>query len=160
MTFEKSDSAGYLVNHLARLFAQGLHERIRPLGLSPGVFPALLELWEQDGLTQRQLVERLDIEQATMANTLARMERDGLVRRTPHPQDARAQLVWLTERAKALEGEATAAAKAQNAEGLAALSPEEREVFLELMRRVLATLRRGRNSSSSIRDFAPAGRFR
>ena len=59
------DSAGYLVNHIARLFADGLRRRVEPLGIVPGQFPALLELWIEDGQTQKQLVEKLDIEQGT-----------------------------------------------------------------------------------------------
>jgi len=87
MSFSKDDSAGYLANHLARLFARELQLRIKPLGLSTGTFPALLVLWEGDGLTQRELIEHLDIEQPTMANTLARMERDGLIERRKDPAD-------------------------------------------------------------------------
>lgn len=138
MAFSKDQSAGYLANHMARLFARGLAARIRPLGLTIGAFPALLELWEDDGLTQRELVERLDIEQATMANTLARMERDGLVRRARDARDGRAQRVWLTERARALRGPAIAAATAENAAALAGFSEEETRQFLALMRRVIA----------------------
>ena len=85
MDFDKLNSAGFLVNHVARLFAEGLRLKIAPLGIVPGQFPALLELWEKDGQTQKQLVEKLDIEQATMANTLSRMERDGLIVRKEHP---------------------------------------------------------------------------
>ncbi len=47
-----------------------------------------------------------------MANTLTRMERDGLVERRPHPSDKRAQLLFLTERAKGLQEAAEAAARA------------------------------------------------
>ena len=140
MTFEKSRSAGYLANHMARLFAQHLHRRIRPLGLAPAQFMTLLELWDDDGLTQKDLVARLDVEQATMANTLARMERDGLIRRTPHPQDGRAQQVRLTPRAKALKDEAAAAAAAINRQALSGLSQEEAETFIALMSRVMAGL--------------------
>ena len=85
VAFDKNQSAGYLINHLARIFAQALAREIKPLGLAPGQFMVLLELWREDGLTQRDLVGRLDVEQATLANTLSRMERDGLVRRAPHP---------------------------------------------------------------------------
>ena len=119
MKFNKDQSAGYLANHMARLFARGLTARIRPLGLTTGTFPALLELWEADGLTQKQLVERLDIEQATMANTLARMERDGLIRREKDENDGRVQRVWLTDRARELRDPATEAAMAENTEALA-----------------------------------------
>ncbi len=144
MTFRKDQSAGYLTNHMARLFAQALHARIRPLGLAPAQFMTLLELWQEDGLTQSDLVARLDVEQATMANTLARMERDGLIRRTPHPDDARARQTWMTPRAKALEGPATAAADAVNAAALDGLSAADRATFLDLMRRTIAGLRHGR----------------
>jgi DNA-binding MarR family transcriptional regulator len=140
MRFSKDDSAGYLVNHLARLFARDLQARIKPLGLSTGTFPALLVLWEGDGLTQRELIERLDIEQPTMTNTLARMERDGLIRRGKDPADGRAQRIWLTESARALEGPATAAAEAVNARALERLSSEERVAFLELVRKVITGL--------------------
>ena len=79
MDFRKDESAGYLANHMARLFAIALNERIGPLGLAPAQFMTLLELWNEDGLSQKDLVQRLDVEQATMANTLSRMERDVLV---------------------------------------------------------------------------------
>lgn len=142
MAFEKSRSAGYLANHMARLFANGLTDRIRPLGLAPAQFMTLLELWPEDGLTQKELVARLDVEQATMANTLARMERDGLIRRRPHPRDGRAQSIYLTDKAKALEGPATAAATATNESALADLTPDERVQFVSLMSRVIEAMRR------------------
>jgi DNA-binding MarR family transcriptional regulator len=143
MSFEKTQSAGYLTNHLARLFAQALHERIRPLGLAPAQFMTLLELWAEDGLTQRELVERLDVEQATMANTLSRMARDGLVSRRPHPEDGRAQQVWLTQQARDLQAPATAAARSVNQTALAGFSEAERRQLLGLLGRAIGGLRAG-----------------
>ena len=141
MDFKKDESAGYLANHMARLFALALHEKVRPLGLAPAQFMTLLELWEEDGLTQKDLVRRLDVEQATIANTLKRMERDGLVTRQANPDDRRAQLVRLTPQAKALRDEATKAAAAVNEEALAGLSGEERRDFVSMMTRVIAALK-------------------
>ncbi|WP_339632193.1 MarR family transcriptional regulator [uncultured Sneathiella sp.] len=141
MTFKKEQSAGYLANHMARLFARGLDARIRPLGLSTGIFPALLELWENDGLTQKELVTRLDIEQATMANTLNRMERDGFVTRRKDATDGRVQRVWLTDKARALQAPATTAAAAQNNVVLAQLSEAERVAFLDLMDKAIAAMK-------------------
>lgn len=141
----KDRSAGYLANHMARVFARGLAERIRPIGLSTGTFPVLLELWETDGLSQKQLVERLEIEQATIANTLIRMERDGLIIRAKDPNDARSQRILLTDRARALRNPAIAAAQAENAAALAAFTYEEHILFLDLMQKVIATRRSGRD---------------
>ncbi len=141
MTFDKMNSAGYLANHMARLFAQGLHKRIKPLGIAPAQFAALLELWEEDGLTQNMLTERLDIEQATMANTITRMERDGLVGRRRHPKDKRIKTVHLTGRARAIRSEAIKAAGLQNDLALAGLSDGERKKFLVMMRKVISGMK-------------------
>ena len=138
MEFDKKKSAGYLVNHVARLFAAGLQERITPLGISIGQFPILLELWVRDGVTQRELLEKLALEQATLANTLNRMERDQLIVRKKHPVDARSQQIWLTPKGRSQRDNAYQAANDQNAQSLAPLSEDEREQFLELMRRIIS----------------------
>ncbi|MAS04558.1 MAG: MarR family transcriptional regulator [Ahrensia sp.] len=142
MDFKKDESAGYLANHMARLFANALHERIRPLGLAPAQFMTLLELWEKDGLTQKDLVRRLDIEQATMANTLKRMERDGLIEKQENPKDRRAQLIRITDKARGLQNEAIAAANEVNGIALSGLSEDERRVFIRTMSRVIGALQR------------------
>lgn len=152
MAFERDRSAGYLANHMARLFAQALRDAIGPLGIDPGQFPALLALWEEDGLTQRQLVERTNVEQATMANTLVRMERSELVLRAAHPSDARARLIRLTPKARSLMDLATAKASAVNDTALAGLSDVERKTFLELMQRVIKSLRE-RQDEQALESF-------
>lgn len=141
MRFEKTKSAGFLANHLARLFGMHLARAIEPLGLAPAQFMTLLELWDRDGLTQSELVERLDVEQATLALTLQRMERDGLILRKPHPEDRRARLIWLTDQAKELEAPAKAAAEEVNNIALAGFWKEERDAFTDMMRDVIRALK-------------------
>jgi len=139
--FDKRESAGYLANHMARLFAQALARKIGPLGLSPGQFPVLLELWQNDGLSQRQLVERLDVEQATMANTLTRMERDGLVTRRRDPRDKRVLANFLTPKAKKLRAPAITAAFQVNQQAYSGLSAADCDKFIALTKNIIASLR-------------------
>ena len=140
MGFDRDNSAGYVANHMARLFARHIERGIRPLGLSIGAFPALLHLWERDGLTQKELVERIGIEQPTLAATLARMERDGLVTRHRDDRDGRIQRIRLTAQSRKLRDEAVAEALAVNEKALGGLSDAERRQFLDLMQRVIAGL--------------------
>lgn len=140
MKFDRHQSPGHVVNYLARLFAQALYRRIGPHGVTRGQFPVLLVLWEQEGATQTQLAQRLAVEQPTMANTLKRMERDGLVERVPDPEDRRQARVHLTPRGRALEEVLTASARETNAAALAGMSAEEGAVFLALARRIVANL--------------------
>jgi DNA-binding MarR family transcriptional regulator len=158
MPLERHASAGYLVNHLARLFARALLQRIGPLGVAPGQFPVLLRLWEAEGLTQAELAESLAVEQPTMANTLQRMERDGLIRRTPDPADGRRALVHLTERSCALEPHLTEAARAVNAAAFAGFSREEVQHLLSLVRRMVENLERPDGPGEPPRTAPAAGR--
>ena len=127
---KREESLGYLVNHVARQMAQALHDEIAPLGVVPGQFAQLLALYERDGISQQELCEIVDIEQPTMANTLARMERDGLIDRVPHPTDGRKQLIMLTDHARRLEEHLVAAAQRVNRAASQGLSKAETESLI------------------------------
>ncbi|MBR9843046.1 MAG: MarR family transcriptional regulator [Rhodobacteraceae bacterium] len=142
MAFEKEHSLGFLSNHLARLMAHGLQKRLAPLDLAPAQFMVLLELWEEDGLTQTDLVARLDVEQATMANTLTRMERDGLIIREKSVADRRARIVVLTEAARSRHAEAIIAAQEQNRIALHGLDENEQAELIRLIGKVISNLKR------------------
>ncbi len=142
MSFRRDQSLGYLVNFLARLFARRLDRRLAALGGQVGQFATLLVLWERDGLTQTELAQLVAVEQPTMANTLGRMERDGLIRRQVDPADRRRSLIHLTESARALEGPMTAAAAEVLADAADGLSPAEVETARRLVRHMIGNLQR------------------
>lgn len=137
---DRDQSPGYVVNLVARLFALALHRRISPYGVVPGQFPALLCLYEENGLTQAELCRRVSIEQPTMANTLKRMERDGLIRREPDPLDGRRTLVSLTPRARRLETKLSAQATEVNAIALSGLAPGEARSLLPILNKIADNL--------------------
>ena len=138
MAFDRMESATYLASLLAKSLSRALQERGHKLGFAPGQFPVLLELWSEEGLTQKQLLDRLDIEQATMVNTLSRMERDGLIVRRKHPTDKRAQQIFLTSKARDMETEAKEAALAADQSLFSGFRRFERELMLEYMRMAIA----------------------
>jgi len=141
-SFKRGESFGYVVNHLGRLFARALETRLAALGVPLGQFPPLIALWEEDGLTQSEIARRLDLEQPTVANTLRRMERDGLVTPSPDPDNRRRVLFHLTEKGRALEHPLMAEARAVNKAAAATLEPAEAEALLALMRKMIAGFER------------------
>lgn len=146
MEFDRNRSAGILASEIARLYAAALQGALQPLGLSRAQYLALSELWLEDGLTQRQLADRVGVEQATMANTLVRMERDGLIEKKPNPDDGRSQQIWLTQAAHRLQAPATNAATEANELVATGLPVAERELFLSMLARVISNLRADRPS--------------
>jgi DNA-binding MarR family transcriptional regulator len=141
MAFDRTQSATYLAGQMAKCFARSLQKRSALLGFSPGQFPVLLELWQQDGLTQKQLLDKLEVEQATLANTLARMERDGLIARHSHPSDKRAQIITLTDLGRDLERKALDAAADADAVMFDGFRRFERELMIEYMRMIIQNAR-------------------
>ena len=93
MAIRRLDSLGYQIGLLSRLFDRRLQEVLKEQGVAPGQFAPLVMLFEQDGLTQAELCRRINVEQPTMANTLERMERDGLIKRKADTEDKRRALV-------------------------------------------------------------------
>lgn len=136
----RGTSLGYQVNHLARLLAHALRERMEPVGVTPGQFAQLLALYESDGLTQAELCTRVRIEQPTMAGTLARMERDGLIERVPDPGDRRRSLVLLTPRARELEDALVCAARAVNAVATRGLDEQAVATFMTTLSALIDNL--------------------
>ena len=61
--FEHKETLGYLTAQLARLGANRLREGLTPLGLLPAQFTALAEIATAEGMTQKELVQRLGLEQ-------------------------------------------------------------------------------------------------
>ncbi len=75
-------------------------QHLRQLDLGPAYIPVLQALDDEGPLTQRELAERANVEQPTMAALLGRMTRDGLIALRAHPDDRRARLVSLTPMAR------------------------------------------------------------
>lgn len=81
---------GHLISLAARGFARLSEARLKPLGFGIGHLPVLVALRDGQVGTQRDLAHFARIEQPPMVQMLARMERDGLIRRTPDPTAAAA----------------------------------------------------------------------
>jgi len=133
-------SISHLVALSARLFARALQTRFEDYGVSVGQWPLLLFLWEQDGLTQKELSRRVQIEEPTATRTLGRMERDGLVRRVRGARDRREVRVHLTERGRALRDELIPCVQEVNSRASHGLSEQEKARLTSLLRYLIARL--------------------
>jgi DNA-binding MarR family transcriptional regulator len=136
-TYAIDDNLGYLVNRAARLMAQMFSRRLQRHGVALAQWAILLFLYAKDGQTQRELSRVVAIEPPTVARTIDRMVRDGLVRREPHPHDGRATRIRLTPRALALREELATESMAGNEFAARVLRAEELETLKTLLRRVI-----------------------
>lgn len=129
---------GYLLVQASKRHRGEVARRLARLGLHPGQDLLLIELARQDGATQSELVERLEVDPSTITKVLARMEAGGLVVRRRDPDDARVVRVSLTDRGRALVEPVLDAWSVTEARMTSGLTGDE----LEFLRRLLARLRR------------------
>ena len=131
---------GHLISLAARGFARLSEARLKPLGFGVGHLPVLVALQEGRSDTQRDLALFARIEQPSMAQMLARMERDELIRRTPDPADGRSSRIALTASAQTRLPDACAALFQGNREALADFTDKEAEQLVALLTKLIATL--------------------
>ena len=131
---------GHLVSLAGRGFARLSEARLKPLGFGVGHVPVLVALWEGRADTQRDLARFARTEQPPMAQMLARMERDGLIWRTPDPEDGRSRRVALTDAALMRLPEAISTLFQGNRDALEGFTDAEAEQLVGLLIRLTINL--------------------
>ena len=133
---------GHLISLAARAFERLSELRLKPFGFGVGYLPVLVALKEGKAQSQRDLARFARVEQPSMAQMLARMERDGLVRRTPDPDDGRSSRISLTEIAHARLPEGCAVLFQGNRDVLSDFTDEEAAQLIALLTRLITNLDR------------------
>lgn len=92
-----------LMRQVHRGLSRGMEQRTARYGISIGTWYFLRVLWQDDGLTQSELSDRIGIVGPTTVMAINRMVRDGLAVRSTDPDDRRKGRIYLTGRAKRLK---------------------------------------------------------
>jgi MarR family transcriptional regulator, organic hydroperoxide resistance regulator len=95
--------AVYSTAHAFNRFYKPLLDR---LGLTYPQYLVMLVLWEQDGMSVKEIGERLFLDSGTLTPLLKRMETAGLLKRTRSSEDERQVIVALTAQGESLKEKA------------------------------------------------------
>ena len=107
-----SRNFGFILHDVARLLRTTFDRRVKSLGLTRSQGWVLNHLFRNDGMTQSDLADLLQIEKATLGRLLDRLEAKGWVRREADAADRRVRRVFLTPEVEpALKEMRTAAAE-------------------------------------------------
>lgn len=123
-------SVGYQLRMANRATQRYLQGKIEPHGVTTGMWYFLRALWQEDGLTQRELSRRIGTMEPTTLTALAAMEKAGFISRERDPQDRRKLHVLLTPKGRALEAALLPMAQEVVQQATAGFSPDDRARFL------------------------------
>ena len=138
--FDHKETLFHVTGQLSRQLSNRLREALTPLGLHPAQFTALAEIAQREGLTQAELVARLDLEQPGVARTLNGLEAEGWIERSSLGK-GRAQGLWLTDKTRMVLPRATEAARSADREALASLSRTEAALLVDELAELAGAIR-------------------
>jgi DNA-binding MarR family transcriptional regulator len=127
---------------LSRAMGDRMERAYRPYGITRGEFDVLATLrrsGEPYTLSPRELSATLMLTTGGTTGRLDKLERAGLLRRSPDPHDRRGLRVTLTEEGLRLVDEAVDVGLAEESAALAALDAEQAGHLAGLLRKLLAT---------------------
>ena len=134
------ESDGYLVRDAHRAFQRLLERRIAPHGVTRGQWYFLRVLWTKDGLSQRELSERVGMMEPTTVIALRSMEKAGLIRRVRSTDDRRVTHVRLTTKARRMRDGLLKLARGINAQADEGISDQDIAVFRRVILRMTQNL--------------------
>ncbi len=116
------------LGHMIRFLSEGKGSQKR----------ILIILYEEGGMTQRELTERIGIQPGSASEVIGKLESAGLIRRTPSPTDRRTTDIRLTEQGEVKAKEAAQQRRTRHEEMFSRLSEEEKNVLLMIAEKLNA----------------------
>ena len=137
---DESDDVAYLLRDAQRSLSRALADRIAGHGVTIGQWYFLRALWEEDGLTQRELSQRVGMMEPTTVAALNGMERRELVRRVRNKRDRRKINIHLTAKGQALRNTLMPCEDEVNMLAVDGLSGAERQALHRALQQVVRNL--------------------
>jgi DNA-binding MarR family transcriptional regulator len=133
---------GFLIHDVSRLRRSAFDRCLKPLNVTRSQWWVLAYLSREDGMTQTQLAEELDLGKVAIGGLIDRLERSGLVRRGADAIDRRVKRVYLEPKSKQLINRMRKVSHRMNEQILDGLADAKLEVAantLDAMKRNLLT---------------------
>ncbi len=133
---------GFLIHDVSRLRRSAFDRCLKPLAVTRSQWWVLAYLSREDGMTQSQLAEELDLGKVAVGGLIDRLEKGGLLRREADASDRRVNRVFLEPKSKQLIAKMRKVSHRMNEQILAGLPDDRLEtsaVTLDAMKRNLLT---------------------
>ena len=131
---------GLILHDVARLLSTEFDRRVREIGLTRSQWWVLTYLFRQDGITQTELAELMELQKASLGRLLDRLESKQWIRREADLVDRRANRIFLTEDVQPLIAEMRKRAATVRRDALSGISAADREQFIDTLLKVKSNL--------------------
>jgi DNA-binding MarR family transcriptional regulator len=144
---DTGNSIGYLLRDSARRILSDLTARLELHSVTLPQYFVLRELWREEGLTQREIANRVGVLEPTMVTTLDALERLGLIVRERSTTDRRKTHIQLTPEGRTLRDTLQGYASSVLEHALAGISDDDIAALRRTLLRIKANLEQEHPSS-------------
>lgn len=130
------DQIGHLLRRAHQRATQIFLETFDTAKLTPTQWAALAVLKEEGAASQNALGRMTAMDPATIQGVIRRLEERGLITREPDPDDKRRTRLRLSAAGESVVAQMIAAGAGVSEATLAPLTPEEKQVFQDLLRKL------------------------
>ncbi|MGD1840621.1 MAG: MarR family winged helix-turn-helix transcriptional regulator [Thermonemataceae bacterium] len=136
------DTIGRYMGMAHILFQKNLEEALkaRQVPITAEQFKMMSRLWQQEGISQRELAKGVGRNRAAAGRMIDTLEKKGLLQRHDHPNDRRLKLIFLTKLGKQIQKKAEESAKEVLEKSTQSLSEEEKSTLKKLLKEVIENL--------------------
>ncbi|WP_295893462.1 MarR family winged helix-turn-helix transcriptional regulator [uncultured Vibrio sp.] len=139
-TFDRKTSFGWMVNVIASQAAKKFEVELKKHGLTVALWPTMMCLWEEEGVTQRDISAKSKVENSTTTRTIDKLEKLGLVERRDDPNSRRSFRIYLTQQGHDLKDVLSPIPVAVNNEMLSSLDAKEQAEMIRLLQKMVASV--------------------
>jgi len=133
-------SLGYQIRYAYRIFVKALADELGSHRVTTGQWSALRVLWQEDGLSQVELAQRMMVEKASLTAVLKAMASEGLITRVRNTEDRRKVNIFLTASGRRLKSKILPLIGRINKRATRRLSSAEVQQLRRLLARVMINL--------------------
>jgi len=140
MEYKLDDSLGFMITVTERRLKKLLNEAVAYEGFNYGLWFFLRVLFEEDGLTQKELSDRVGLMQPTAVKALRGLVDHGFVRTEPDPLDKRCMRIFLTDEGRRVGARILPMLKSINKLALKGVSKQEFDTVRTVLRKVRSNI--------------------
>ncbi len=135
-----NDRMAHMIKDASRALNRELQNKLAAQGILLGHWVYLRVLWEQDGLTKRDLSVAAATAEPTTLMALRAMEELGYIKMQKRPENKKNIYVFLTAQGKKLKTSLVPVAEDINAAAFKGVSATDRKVFRNTLSKILQNL--------------------
>lgn len=149
---EEYRNIGRYISYFYRMGQCYINEKLEPYHIGSGQYTYLLVLFDENGISQETLSERIKIDKATTGRAIKKLMQEGYVYRKRDSKDKRRYQIFLTPKGNEIKAVVYDVLEKWNELVLQDMKTSEKKYAVELLRKMADNISQFKNKETSMEE--------